>query len=286
MASKLSEKDKDVVFLYSELLHDKKKRESSIEQFLKELADNERMSCDVLIATKCLDVGVTIKDKNVNIVSFLHDRVDFLQSIGRKRVKAGETVNLLIPEYTKRQVEQWLNNTKQCLEEYKQNCKLYPENRVANGFFFESPIYVDNGVYKHNSLIYYKLYNTRRMLQGILEKLEISEKADHEVIAECFSEWMPCCKYLSGGQSDETMKEILTVIEPYRVAVMDGETFNDLKEKLSIFDPRTDQRESRKGLSTRTVNSIIEPLELMISHNKNSGKDVYKIVPRKKTEEE
>lgn len=81
------------------------------------------MDCDVLIATKCLDVGITIKDENINIVSYLHDKVDFLQSLGRKRVKKNETVNLLIPEYTSKDVNMWLSQTSNKYSLYREAFK-------------------------------------------------------------------------------------------------------------------------------------------------------------------
>lgn len=70
----------------------------------KNIEYNSRFSRKVLIATKVLDNGVNIKDSEVKhiVLPFSH-RVEFIQMLGRKRLKDGETVKLYI-QYFKESV--------------------------------------------------------------------------------------------------------------------------------------------------------------------------------------
>ena len=99
LETELSE-SKTVFRLDSDILHDRTSEDGQkTEAFLTALTQGEELAADVLITTKCLDVGVTIHTKNVNIACFLMDKTDFLQAIGRKRVSENERINVFIPEY-------------------------------------------------------------------------------------------------------------------------------------------------------------------------------------------
>lgn len=77
-------------------------------EFIKANEDNEekknltmfcKFSCQCLIATKCIDNGVNIKDTNVkNIVVMAYDKTTFIQELGRLRlnIKDAHEINLYI----------------------------------------------------------------------------------------------------------------------------------------------------------------------------------------------
>ena len=64
----------------------------------KEIVEEEKFSCRVLVATAVLDNGISINDENVkHVVIDIFDRVQFLQMLGRVRVnKNGQKINLYV----------------------------------------------------------------------------------------------------------------------------------------------------------------------------------------------
>lgn len=73
-------------------------------ELVDEIIRDEKFEKQVLIATSFLDVGVNLKDEKLrNVVVYSTNKTHFLQSLGRKRYKKDETVNLYIwvPELTK-----------------------------------------------------------------------------------------------------------------------------------------------------------------------------------------
>ena len=60
-----------------------------------DIINNERFDAKVLIATSALDSGINIVDDEVkNLIVFYTDRTQFIQALGRKRLKSEETVNV------------------------------------------------------------------------------------------------------------------------------------------------------------------------------------------------
>lgn len=271
---------KTVLFLYSEVLHsenmDKDKTES-----INNLVDKENLSCDVLIATKCLDVGISIKNQNINIINLLHDQVDFLQSIGRKRVSGTENVNLLIPAYTKSHVNRWLKRAHSNYEELLSACHFYQTGIAGDCSELPYPIYIKNGKYNKNNFALIKLQNTIHELEELLDKIKTSDLPDTEVITRHFASWMPHCRFLNNYQQEDTENaELLEIINSYRTSLMDETSFRALCDKLKPFDPRSDQRGERSELNTQTVNILLKPMSLKIKRTKNKTGAFYQIVPK------
>lgn len=64
-----------------------------------ELTTNERFPKRILITTPVADCGINIADNAVkHVVIFSVDHVQFIQELGRKRLKKGERINLYVPE--------------------------------------------------------------------------------------------------------------------------------------------------------------------------------------------
>lgn len=69
---------------------------------VEEIISEEKFSTDVLVTTKLLDNGVNFKDgKLKNLVIDTISRVEFLQMIGRKRLKQNEEITVYIPKKSK-----------------------------------------------------------------------------------------------------------------------------------------------------------------------------------------
>ena len=65
------------------------------------IVERQRFDCQVLIATSVLDCGVSITDSQVKHIAIGHsEKTAFLQMLGRRRVKDGESVTVYIRSYT------------------------------------------------------------------------------------------------------------------------------------------------------------------------------------------
>ena len=83
-------------------------RENSI---IKEIVQKGRFSCKVLVTTKLLDNGVSIKDSQLrNIVIDTISRTEFVQMLGRKRLfDTDDMVTLYIPQKSKKTFQGYLS---------------------------------------------------------------------------------------------------------------------------------------------------------------------------------
>ena len=87
-----------------EIYNSKKARE-----IYNKLIEKESFDSDVLIATSLLNNGVNVSDEKVkNIVIEVFERTEFIQMLGRVRVKSGNSINLYIREYTTEELKELL----------------------------------------------------------------------------------------------------------------------------------------------------------------------------------
>lgn len=282
---RLKQTNTKTAFLCSENLHDlTQKKDDRLKEIISKLTDSETMDCDVLIATKCLDVGITIKDENINIVSYLHDKVDFLQSLGRKRVKKNETVNLLIPEYKLKDVNMWLSQTSNKYSLYREAFKKYPAGESANVSSIEAPIYIKDGKYQHNYLAITQLNSQIQELSALLERVKTAENNNENVtnvISSYFASWMDKCHtMLITDTADEEKQTILGIIQKYMITSIDDIKFDELSAELKPFDKRKDKRTERQAMCLRTINNIIAETGYKLENNsKKSDNKSYRIIP-------
>ena len=108
--NKRIEKD-TAIFLDSKFVHSNDKNVLKNDKLLKrkniynEIRDNNKFSCRVLISTTVLDNGVSIHDSDLkHIVLPSHNKTEFLQMIGRKRLADNETVKLYIKNHTYKEI--------------------------------------------------------------------------------------------------------------------------------------------------------------------------------------
>lgn len=73
------------------------------------IIEREYFNEDVLITTSLLDNGININDEKLkNIVIDVFDRTEFIQMLGRVRIKGNRKINLYIREYTIEELEKFL----------------------------------------------------------------------------------------------------------------------------------------------------------------------------------
>jgi hypothetical protein len=162
----LSTQFKDSAFICSP---SNKFKDKSNEETFREIAEDDKFSARILFATKVLDNGVNIKDKNLkHIIIESLDQISFIQTLGRKRnLSYDDTITLYIKNYHKGQIYYILQNinnkinmmqdfTKMVLSDFKQKYPKYNFDDVIN----------DN--YQINISKYQHFLTQRRLLQSLL----------------------------------------------------------------------------------------------------------------------
>lgn len=169
---------------------------------MREIIENEKFSCRVLIATKILDNGITIKDRDLNhIVIDTISRVEFLQMAGRKRFVDNEDMaNLYIPKKDVRYFTGYLHTNlnqlmavlnKNWLDEEIAEQLLHDEE---NAKLIKTFFCWDNGKFVKNPLAeeYYSM--KKRFLVNMVDKMKkdpyafVKQQLRWLGISESFSE--------------------------------------------------------------------------------------------------
>lgn len=101
----LNELKRSFVQLSREKINNSKKAREIYDK----LIEKESFDSDVLIATSLLNNGINVSDEKVkNIVIDVFERTEFIQMLGRVRVKSGNRINLYIREYTNEELKELL----------------------------------------------------------------------------------------------------------------------------------------------------------------------------------
>lgn len=151
-----------------------------------EIVKNEMFGCKVLVTTSALDNGVNFKDKLLkNIVIFTHDKTEFIQMLGRKRILDDQKVNLFICSRDSAYFNRKLYTVNSKIEAiccYKDNSSLFIDK-----YFFGDDIYKhelarqlfyrdDQLGLQLNYLAEKKLYKDKIFLQKMVGKLNSGDK--------------------------------------------------------------------------------------------------------------
>ena len=96
------------------------------------LITNERFEKQVLITTSVLDCGMNIHDDDVkNIVIFTENKTNFIQCIGRKRLKPKEKVNLWVHNLKSKHITSKIHQYEVLLKWFQQYDECIYDDRMA-----------------------------------------------------------------------------------------------------------------------------------------------------------
>ncbi len=273
-------KNRKTLFINSKILHSDKTPE--LKSMLHTLVAESEMPVDVLIITKCLDVGVNIHTKNVNIICLLRDKIDFLQAIGRKRVTEGanstEIVNLFIPDREEKMITTYRGSVQRLYNEMYASINSASLNCPFSGGQIEFPFFVKEGKLSYNSFTLVKLNHMIREYDSLLDKIAKSPEDSRFVIRQHILSWMPGARdsaSITHGDNpgQEIRDKIIPIITKYITSQFDHDAFLQLIQELKdagVQDPRSDKRESR-SFSTQTINRILEIYDLPYKLACNKG---------------
>jgi len=234
-----------------------------------EIVKDEKFSCKVLISTSALDNGINFKDSSLkNIVIFTHDKTEFIQMLGRKRVLTNEKVNLYIcardNTYFYKKLHT-INSKIQAICCYKNNKLLFMNNYIFNDdinkysnvrqlFYSDEKLEI-----QLNELAEKKLYLDKRFIEKMLGSLNSGVK--EAFIKEQLS-WIGLQKtyrlesWVSYINADKNKATFLKFLEDNCDTDLSPEEFDTFGEKfkelsISAFGKQPGDRPDRNYKETK-----------------------------------
>ena len=247
--------------------------DEEVKEIIKGLVDEDKMKADVLIATTVLDVGINIKDP-VNVVSYLTERNTFIQAVGRKRVKKGEKVDLYVPRYQKRNLMQWINKCERTMEVMDEMLIEYPQRQLANGSCTPLPVFVKEGRYGYNCLLYTYYSDYEEDWRKVFQ--EYSKESEEKIADGIFKHFLSWFGKEFEEERESSDRKLKQLVDNYINKIMTRQEYEQFATKLRPFDVRVDKREGRKGFATRGINMIFQHYNLGYKMEVNSKKEQYK----------
>lgn len=221
---------------------------------------------DVLISTKCLDVGVSIKNKNVSIISLLTDPSEFVQAIGRKRVGSNdERVHLYLPKYALELLKSLRKATSGTLHKLEESISFNTPGTTANGSSCDMPIYVDNGKFSFNVYSLVNIQNKLDFFDSIIDACYECIKGDEaNIILSYFYRLLglknriKCNNLIYNDNSNSTARhsELLAIIENYSKSKFSENERNELFTKLTKFS-KYKPTKNRPHIGIQIANKIL-----------------------------
>lgn len=154
-------------------------------EIVRDIIQNGQFSCDVLLTTKVLDNGVSIKDKNLKfIVIDTVSQTEFVQMLGRKRfVDEEDNVVLFIPKKNAKIFAGYLYMNLSHINEFLD--KRFNTNQIINELMNETEVSNHirrfycwkDGEFVLNPFATKYFSNCTKFLEDIIQKIKIDEFA-------------------------------------------------------------------------------------------------------------
>jgi len=242
---------------------------------------------NVLISTKCLDVGISIQNKNVRIINFLTDPSEFIQAIGRKRVTSkDDRVHLYLPKYTLKSLQNLYKAANGTLREMAKAIKFHPPGTTANCSYCDMPVYVCEGKFNYNE---YSLVNIQSRLDFFDSIIDACSKGiygdETDIILSYFYSLLglECrlkhSKLTSNDQADSATihSELLDIAEKYAQTPFSEDKLDELFKELAKFST-SKTRPDRSQIGIIKANKILSKIGYKIKKcQEKSHKVLYEL---------
>ena len=224
------------------------------------LINNERLDSRILITTKVLDVGINIKNDNINIVVFEQNIPEIKQMIGRKRVKSNEKINVYFFVPTINELKRSLTNTSNQISEFN---SIVNNTLNSNSLSkLEHPMFMYNNKLLINSFCKSKLQIDRNYQETLINFLD--EKGDKEMnynneqymtnFAKFILEYFPNCNFSKVNILDASFdNEVDKIIRKYKTMdTINKKTLKMLSREIigCIGDIRKKPRDSDMSIGS------------------------------------
>ena len=125
-------------------------------QSARQIVETNQFQCRILFATKVLENGINLIDKNLkHIFIDLDDLITAIQCIGRKRIVGQETITLYIRNKTKHSFTLKWNKLKEQMRIYYDLCSMPEENFAEKYQRSELPNFLDNNFHIIRPALFY-----------------------------------------------------------------------------------------------------------------------------------
>ena len=231
-------------------------------ELYKNITRYETFDKKILITTKVLDVGVNIKDPNVNVVVFEQNIPEIKQMIGRKRVSKNERVNVYFFVPTIEELHELYSNTLASINEAKKSIKEALYSRFISEI--NHPVFLHNQEVKVNNFCMQKLNTDLSYIKDLIDYLDSQQEKSHESYTTIFAKNLlanfPNCKFHNMSLIDKAPEEdMLKIIRKYLLLnYFDEEVLNNLSEEIKncVGDIRVKKRET--NMSKKSLNKILK----------------------------
>lgn len=240
------------------------------------ITESETLDKRILITTKVLDVGVNIKDPDVNVVVFEQNIPEIKQMIGRKRVSKNERVNVYFFVPTIKELKNFRSSTQNQLNKVNsiENDALYSKyiSEIKHPeFIYDNELHINNFCKK-------KLQTDLDYMDELIAFLDGKEEQSKELHMTNFGQHLlrhlPNCEFDCCNLLDITpSNEIERIISKYmQKGEFNKDELDNLAKELEkcIGDPRVKKRDT--SMAKNTLNKILAKYNYEIKSNYSTKK--------------
>lgn len=257
------------------------------------LIKNEKLPARVLITTKVLDVGVNIRTEHLRIVLFEDNVVELKQMIGRKRIRAGENLEVFFQLPMLSELERREGYAQ---KRYEDECRVVQQLDYDAYRYIISlphPLYYQGHDIGINTLSLEKSRHDYFSYKDLIEELEPYSEDEYQIkYAEKLLSNFPkqvfrpemivegrIARTLDLGEMSEMKAKVQKLMESWLSRTFDKEELKVFsKELIEITgDPRDDQRKDRGVPAKKTLNDILVKFGYMVE-SLNVSPTEYKCV--------
>lgn len=262
-----------------------------------EIIHKGKFSCKVLVATKLLDNGVSIKDFELkNIVIDTISRTEFIQMLGRKRsLDLNDTVSLYIPKKSKKTFQGYL--TPEMKETYDLLERDFSSKELMTRVLCDDKFYakirrffaLENGQLIKNPLAI-EYYNRQRKL---VDKMLTEFASDEFAFIKEQLSWIDM-EDTFGEENLYTFQqqeEAISHIRDKLAELVGCELCQSEQEELRTFitektnDSRIRTQKGKRLLGKKAINELLQeynlPFQIEGIYGKRKGEETFWVVKRR-----
>ncbi|MDO4329098.1 MAG: DEAD/DEAH box helicase family protein [Lachnospiraceae bacterium] len=255
---------------------DADRKNNELSEAMAKLTEDKQFQIKVLIVTKFLDVGVDIWDSSLKkVVISTFSKTNFLQSIGRKRIKKDESLTLYIripdPEELSKKMQEIGMKKREVIE----NKKLFKQkNLILTDLLYPFFLEVHQGKTPRLSYNDFVFNAFAIQLKDLKELLSYEKRGGKKAMAKLYLQWMDCkdldreIRWLGKPQTDE-QEQLEEFLSEWINQEMDRDKYLEFKQELKVWIQKhcsnlIDIRAGRE-IGTKTIRDLF--IQFKVAYN-------------------